>query len=517
MPMEMTDNARAAMRCAGQEARWFGSGAVESVHLLLCLMKRPESAGARVLKELGINFKKVSLALESTAPETRSDMTADLPHSANLKRIVLAAEGEAEARRRVRLGTEHLLMGILKVSESRAAKVLSRFEVTVEKASPLISRLLVKRETDEVSQGDAAAIADVDIEVAARGPEATKNVYRILDANLNRAGEAIRVVEECARFVMDHPILAREAKGLRHRLHHAMEKLEIPSAELLAARDTAGDVGTLLSGVGDVSRATLSAVLKANFRRLAESLRALEEYVKLVRKPWAAFERLRYEAYELEKAYAHPERTRASLEEIRLCVLVGHSRSGRAALEVLEEVLDGGCRMVQLREKDLPDRELLDLARKARHLTQQAGALLIINDRADVARQVGADGVHVGQTDLPLVEVRKIIGLDRLVGVSTHSVEQASEAESAGADYIGVGPVFHSSTKPKLGSLGVELVRSVASIRIPFFAIGGITLENLPRVQAVGATRVAVGSAVRESDEICEATRRFLAELQNAG
>ena len=122
----------------------------------------------------------------------------------------------------------------------------------------------------------------------------------------------------------------------------------------------------------------------------------------------------------------------------------------------------------------------------------------------------------MGQTDLPLVEVRKIIGLDRLVGVSTHSVEQASEAESAGADYIGVGPVFHSSTKPKLGSLGVDLVRSVASIRIPFFAIGGISLENLPRVQAVGATRVAIGSAIRESDEICEATRRFLAELHGA-
>lgn len=514
MTMETTENARAVMRYAAQEARWFGSGAVESIHLLLGILKQTESAAAGILKELGINFRKLSLALESTAPETRADMTGDLPRSENLKRIIRAAEQSAEDRRRVRVGSEHLLMGIMSVSQSRAARLLSRFEVSAEKVAAQVSRLMVKHEASEVVQGDAPAIVDVNVELAATGPEATKNIYRILDANLNRAGEAIRVVEECARFVMDHPVLAQEAKGLRHRLHHAMEKLDIPSGELLAARDTVGDVGTLLSGVGDVSRSTLTTVLKANFRRLAESLRTLEEYTKLVRKPWSAFEQLRYEVYELEKSFSRPGPKRASLDQVQLCVLVGHSKSGRSTLDVLQEVLDGGCTMVQLRQKQISDRELLELAKKARHMTQQAGALLIINDRADVARRVGADGVHVGQTDLPVNEARRIVGFDRLVGVSTHSPEQAFEAESAGADYIGVGPVFASSTKPKLGSLGVELVRSVSSIRVPFFAIGGISLENLPRVLAVGATRVAVGSGIIESDEICETTRRFISELR---
>ncbi len=360
--------------------------------------------------------------------------------------------------------------------------------------------------------------------------ETPGNIYRVLDANLNRAGEAVRVIEDCARFVMDHPVLAQEAKALRHRLRRAAENLEIPFDEFLAARDTADDVGTLLGGVGDADRATLPELLRANFRRLTESLRTLEEYAKLLRKPWSPFEQLRYEAYELEKSFAHskqkPGQKRASLEDVLLCVLVSHSpstklpdlsgsnrRSGRPALEALEEVLAGGCRMVQLREKDLPDRELLELAAEARHMTHQAGALLIINDRADVARLVGADGVHVGQTDLPINDARRIIGFDRLVGASTHSGEQALEAESAGADYIGVGPVFCSPTKPELGSSGTELVQAVADVRIPFFAIGGITVENLPRVLAAGASRVAVGSAIIESDDICEMTRAFIKAL----
>ncbi len=516
MPTEMTDNVRVVMQYARQEARWFGGGAVESIHLLLGIMKQSESAAVRILKELGINLKKLSLALESTAPEIGAEATGELPCSANLKKIIRAAEAVAEAHRRVRVGTEHLLMGIMKIGESRAAKVLSRFEVTVEKVTEQASRLLASHEAPEMAAGDVAAIADVDMISAATGPEATQNIYRILDANLNRAGEALRVVEDCARFVMDHRVLAQETKALRHRVHHAMEKLEIPSAELLAARDTATDVGTLLGGVGDVSRTTLSVVLRANFRRLAESLRTLEEYAKLVRKPWGSFERLRYETYELEKSFAHPGQKRASLQDTLLCVLVSRSRSGRSTLSVLEEVLNGGCRMVQLREKDLSDRELLELATKARHMTPQAGALLIINDRADVALRVGADGVHVGQTDLPVNEARRIVGFDRLVGGSAHSVEQAVEAESAGADYIGVGPVFHSPTKPELGSSGTELIRSVADIRVPFFAIGGITLESLPRVLAVGASRVAVSSAIIESDDICEVTRSFLDKLRSA-
>ena len=265
--------------------------------------------------------------------------------------------------------------------------------------------------------------------------------------------------------------------------------------------------------VGDADRTALPELLRANFRRLTESLRTLEEYAKLLRKPWNAFEQLRYEAYEMEKSFSRPGPKRASLENVRLCVLVGHSKTGRPALEVLEGVLAGGCPMVQLREKDLPDRELLELATEARHMTHRAGALLVINDRADVARRVGADGVHVGQTDLPINEARRIIGFDRLVGGSAHSVEQALEAESAGADYIGVGPVFSSPTKPELGSSGTELIRSVADVRIPFFAIGGITVENLPRVLAAGASKVAVGSGIIESDDISEITRAFIKAL----
>ncbi len=514
MPIEMTENACAVLGCARQEARWFGSGAVESIHLLLGITRQPDATAARVLQALGINAKKVALTLGTTAPETRPDMTGDLPCSPNLKTILAAAEDAARAGTRVRLGSEHLLLGIMAVPHSRAAKLLARFELTPAAVAEQVARTLAEHKTPEITQGDLAAVVDLDVHFAAAGPDATRNVYRILDANLNRAGEAVRVIEDCARFILDHPVLAQEAKSLRHRLRHAMDTLEIPSAQLLEARAVTSDVGTLLTSVGDVSRATLSTVLRANFRRLAESLRTLEEYAKLARKPFDAFERLRYDAYELEKHFAQPLPKRASLDDVSLYVLVSASSTGRSTLEVLEEVLDGGCRMVQLREKNLPDRQLLELARAARQLTHRAGALLIINDRADLAHRVGADGVHLGQSDLPVHEARRIIGFDRLVGVSTHSPEQAFEAEAAGADYIGVGPVFASPTKPGVPVAGPELLRAIADIRLPFFPIGGITLDTLPGLRALGASRLALSSAVINSPDICETTRAFLHALR---
>lgn len=513
MAMEMTENGCAVIGLARQEARWLGSRAVESVHLLLGITKRPQSAAARILDALGLHPRKLALTLEGISSQAHADMLGELPYSENLRKILLAAEAAAEAHQRVRLGTEHLLLGIMQVPQSRAAVLLARFDITPEKVSRELTRLVLEHRVPEVSQETSAAVVDLDVSWAASGPEAIRNVYRILDANLNRAGEAIRVVEDCARFILDHPVLAQEAKALRHRLRHAMDKLAIPSSEFLDARSVSSDVGALLGSVGDVSRDTLSTVLRANFRRLAESLRTLEEYAKLARKPFDSFERLRYETYDLEKAFASPGPRRASLDDVHLCVLVGSSPSGRSTLEVLEEVLYGGCTMIQLREKNLPDRELLELARKARHLTHQAGALLIINDRADVAHRVGADGVHVGQSDLPVNEARRIIGFDRLVGVSTHSPDQAFEAEAAGADYIGVGPVFHSPTKPDLAGAGFELLRAVADIRLPAFAIGGISLDTVPRLLAAGASRVAVSSAVIGADDICETTAAFLKSL----
>ena len=163
-----------------------------------------------------------------------------------------------------------------------------------------------------------------------------------------------------------------------------------------------------------------------------------------------------------------------------------------------------------MREKTMPDRELVSLARAVRAWTTQAGALLIINDRPDIAVLARADGVHVGQDELTVQDARTIVGPDRMVGVSTHSIEQAHRAVIEGADYIGVGPTFSSGTKSFADFPGLDLIRRVASeISLPWFAIGGINDRNAPDVKLAGATRIAVSGTVCRSRRPADAIRQL--------
>jgi thiamine-phosphate pyrophosphorylase len=168
-----------------------------------------------------------------------------------------------------------------------------------------------------------------------------------------------------------------------------------------------------------------------------------------------------------------------------------------------------------LREKDVNDAVLLDRARALREITARRGALFIVNDRVDIALLSHADGVHLGQLDLPLAEVRRLSGRRLIVGVSTHSVEQARNAERAGADYIGAGPVFATTTKDAgelLRPSGLKAVR--AAVSIPVFAIGGITIENIGQIGSEPGCRVAVSSAVLRAGDPGAAVRELLARLK---
>ena len=157
---------------------------------------------------------------------------------------------------------------------------------------------------------------------------------------------------------------------------------------------------------------------------------------------------------------------------------------------------------MQLREKDMTDRELLARAREVRGHCRRAGCLFIVNDRPDIAIASEADGVHLGQDDLPISQVRRMMGHRALIGVSTHSPEQVREAVESGADYIGMGPTFPSTTKSFQEYPGSELIRRAMQMTsIPAFAIGGITSANLPQVLAAGGTRVAVSAAIVQSEE----------------
>ena len=178
----------------------------------------------------------------------------------------------------------------------------------------------------------------------------------------------------------------------------------------------------------------------------------------------------------------------------------------------LESVLEAGATVIQLREKDLPVRELLDMAVWMRELTKGYGAKLIINDRVDVALSVKADGVHLGRNSIPAYAVRKISGDKLMIGVSTHSIEEALEAERDGADFITLGPIYPTPSKMKYGNpLGPDIIRKVKTvISIPVFAIGGITLDRVKEAREAGADGIAVVSAILKAENIRETTEDFL-------
>jgi thiamine-phosphate pyrophosphorylase len=336
---------------------------------------------------------------------------------------------------------------------------------------------------------------------------------RVLDASANRAREGLRVVEDYARFVLDDRHLTDLYRHLRHDLAAAVGQL--PPDGLLAARETQADVGTLLGTPAQRHRDDLAGLLLANCLRLEEALRSLEEFGKLVHPDVAArFEQLRYRAYTLDRAI---QTTRSSLERLaraRLCVLL----DGRASLAEFEalarQVLQAGADVIQLRDKQLPDGQLAERGRLLRQLTQESGALLVVNDRPDLAALVRADGVQLGQEDLSLKDARAIVGPEALIGVSTHSLEQARQAVLDGANYIGVGPVFPSRTKRFEHFPGLELLRAVAAeIRLPAFAIGGIDAGNAAEVLAAGFRRVAVASAITDAPDPAAAVRDLAAIL----
>ena len=334
-------------------------------------------------------------------------------------------------------------------------------------------------------------------------------VLRVLDAAANRAREALRTVEDYVRFILDDRHLTELLKHLRHDLASSAEG--IPLSQRLASRATQADVGTTVTTPSEQHREGLSGVVTANFLRLEEALRSLEEFGKLLDPGAAAqFEQLRYRAYTLHRA---TETTRSSLDRLqnaRLYVLL----DGRPSVGEFERLARGlvqaGVDVIQLRDKKLDDRRLLERARLLRRWTAGSETLLIVNDRPDLTVLAHADGVHVGQEELTVKDARTIVGPEALVGVSTHSLDQARQAVLDGANYVGVGPTFASGTKAFERFPGTELLRAVAAeIRLPAFAIGGITAVNLPEVLAAGFTRIAVSNAILAASDPIAAAKEF--------
>ncbi|MFM8273169.1 MAG: thiamine phosphate synthase, partial [Gemmata sp.] len=332
-------------------------------------------------------------------------------------------------------------------------------------------------------------------------------------ANFNRAREAARVLEDYCRFVLDDRFLTQQVKELRHGLASAAGKL--PSRLLLAARETLRDVGTTATAGAEYERSSPAHVAFVNLKRLQESLRSLEEFGKVFGPDLGReLEAARYRAYTLERSISLGAASRERLRDANLYVLLTRSQCVASLDWTVREAARGGADVIQLREKELPDRELIDLARQVRTWTRETGTLFVVNDRPDVARLVEADGVHLGQDDMSVKDARRVTGADMIIGVSTHSLEQLRRAVLDGADYVGIGPTFPSKTKQFDQFPGLDFVRAAsAETSLPAFALGGIGTANVRAVVSAGARRVAVSSAVATADDPEQAARLLKAAL----
>ncbi len=343
-------------------------------------------------------------------------------------------------------------------------------------------------------------------------------VCRILDANMNRAQEGLRVCEEYVRFVLEDERIARELKELRHSFQRAEELLDIAVGNrMLRHRDTVGDIGTGISTATEGVRASILAVVKASLKRLQQALRVLEEYSKTVSpEAGSVFEGIRYRVYTIEKDLLGGIEVNKKLQDAALYVLVTGSLSSTDALTACREAVAGGADIIQMREKDMEDGEFYELALKMREMC--AGkALLILNDRPHIASLVGADGIHTGQGDLPVNLCKRIMGEEKIVGKSTSAPEFAEQAYLDGADYIGVGPVYPTNTKQHRAAVGLEYVSWAAqNAKIPYFCIGSINRDTLAGVLDAGARAVAVCTAIINAKDIAAEAAWFKEQIIKA-
>lgn len=342
------------------------------------------------------------------------------------------------------------------------------------------------------------------------------SIRRLLDANLDRAREGLRVLEDWSRFALDRGDLVAALKDLRQRLgrlHDNRYKLE---------RDTAGDTGAGLGHPAQQERCQPAQVLAANAGRVQEALRVLEEFGRLEDPALAAeAARIRYRLYDLEVALLRATSLAAGTgpgasrrQRLQACSLYLITRPIPELEQVVEAALRAGVRLVQYRAKEADDRSRLAEAQALRSICARYGALFLVNDRIDLALAVDADGVHLGQDDLPPQLARRLLGPERLIGRSTHRIEQLRQAELDGCDYAGVGPVNATPTKPGRTPVGLDYVRQAAAeARIPWFAIGGIESSSLAPVLEAGASRVAVVRAITDAGDPAAATTELLAAL----
>lgn len=347
-------------------------------------------------------------------------------------------------------------------------------------------------------------------------------IYRIVDANVNRASEALRVLEDWARFALKQalspePRAENTVNEKLKRIRHEINKVFNQKANLIFSRDSVNDIGRNLEI--NNQRQSVRDIIRANCKRIEESLRVLFEYGQLLQINTKVLEELRYEIYTLEKELIVNEKL-IRLNNAKLYLITnrkthdGSVFSDKEFFSILEKALEGGVDVIQLREKEEKEKRIIELGKEIKKMVLNTNVLFIINDRVDLALACDADGVHLGQNDLPLNEARKITPEGFLIGLSTHNIEQGEGSRnffSRGlVDYVGVGPVFATPTKPDYKPAGLEYVKwAVNHINIPWFAIGGIDITNVEKVLSCGAERISIVRAIMNSKNPLQSTKEL--------
>lgn len=317
--------------------------------------------------------------------------------------------------------------------------------------------------------------------------------YQIIDANINRVAEGLRVIEDYTRFISKQKTQTARLAQLRKKISQS----EIDLVKHLLIRDPTQDMRAT-----DIpqKRKDTFALLKANFKRVEEGLRVLEEYTGN-----SLYNRTRYEIYTLEK-------------EIILTALKPHFTSGIYLISDDESILEQGLTWkvsaIQLRDKVSSKQTILKKALRIQKKAKQAGIPFIVNDYLDIALLSNADGLHTGQDDLAIPLIRQLLGPHKLIGRSTQTLEQGIEAQNDGADYIGIGPIFSTPSKPEKQAIGLDYLKEAKKyIAILYVAIGGINLESMAQVAPCKPPLVGL---IRAYKEIPEIKKKYFSKQTNA-
>ncbi len=340
---------------------------------------------------------------------------------------------------------------------------------------------------------------------------------RIIDANLNRAGEGLHLLEELARMLLNDAALTQQLKTIRHEILRGDLAF---NQTLIQSRDSESDVGFDIEVAEDKKR-ELPTMVVANARRVQEALRILEEMAKV---PGTTpeldadkFKQARFALYTIEQELlSRLLRQDKSAKITGLYAIIDSQLLGkRNHIKVAEELIRGGAGVIQLRDKFTPKAELLPIAQELQKLCAGKGVLFIVNDHLDITLACGADGLHLGQEDLPISIARHLLPMDVILGCSVNTVEQAKVAEANGADYIAVGSMYPTGSKEKPRVVGVGRLKQVReAVSLPLVAIGGINKDDASEVAANGADAVAVISALLEAKDIAEAARRIIKSFE---